>query len=144
MTQDVNGVETRAAPTNETEKLQDEKTCLPCLLPQIMGAWTSTRAACEFLPNDADKVKCRNQMESMANDIKNIKTAEEVIYNAINASDDPEAFIDAEVNFAKAHNTANANAILKWADEQEAAGIPIPEKLKKIITALRIARGSDI
>lgn len=144
MTPDTKDVETRTAPTNETTNLQEEKPCLPCLLPQIMGAWTATRAACEFLPNDDDKSKCRVQMEAMANDIKSIKSAEEVIYNAINASDDPEKFINAEVNFAKAHNTANANAILKWADEQEAAGIPIPEKLKKIITALRIARGSDI
>lgn len=128
----------------ETKEPNAEKPCLPCLLPQIMGAWTATRAACEFLPNDADKTKCRTQMEAMASDIKNIKSAEEVIYNAINAADDPESFINAEVNFAKAHNTANANAILKWADEQEIAGITIPEKIQKIVKALRIARGSDI
>lgn len=143
MTHDTENVEARM-PANETKESPSDASCVPCLLPQIMGAWTATRAACEFLPKDEDKSKCRSQMEAMANDIKNIKSAEEVIYNAINASDDPESFIDAEVNFAKAHNTANANAILKWADEQDAAGIPIPEKLKKIITALRIARGSDI
>lgn len=143
MTSDIKNVEARV-PTNEIEEPSPDASCIPCLLPQIMGAWTATRAACEFLPKDEDKSKCRSQMEAMANDIKNIKSAEDVIYKAINASDDPESFIDAEVNFAKAHNAANANAILRWADEQEAAKIPIPEKLKKIVTALRIARGSDI
>lgn len=74
-------------------------------------------------------------MEDMAKSIKNIKSAE-VIFRAINDTDDPVAFIDAEVQFAKAHNAANSAAILRWADEQEAKGIEIPEKVAKIVKAL--------
>jgi len=142
MTTESKDVEVRN--NDKNDQPEEEKTCLPCLLPQIMGAWTSTRAACEFLPNDKEKTKCREQMESMAKSIKDIKSAEEVIYKAICEADNPEAFIDAEVNFAKAHNEANASAILKWADDQEAQGIEIPEKIAKIVKALRIARGGDI
>lgn len=130
--------------SNENEPLTEEKPCLPCLLPQIMGSWTSVRASCEFLPDDKDKTRCRQQMEDMAKSIKNIKSAEEVIYQAICGANDPEAFIDAEVNFAKAHNAANAAAILKWADEQEAKNIVIPERIAKIVKALRLSRGSEL
>ena len=130
---------------NNTDESQNEdKTCLPCLLPQVIGSWTTVRAACEFLPDDKNKIKCRQQMEDMAKSIKNIKSAEEVIFRAINDTDDPVAFIDAEVQFAKAHNAANSAAILRWADEQEAKGIEIPEKVAKIVKALRLARGGEI
>ncbi|MDD3087981.1 MAG: hypothetical protein PHP89_05395 [Candidatus Omnitrophica bacterium] len=142
MTTEPKDVESRNS--NETEQPEEEKPCLPCLLPQIMGSWTSVRASCEFLPNDNAKAKCREQMIDMAKSIKDIKSAEEVIYRAICSADDPEAFIDAEVNFAKAHNAANSTAILKWADEQEAKNIEIPERIAKIVKALRLSRGSDI
>lgn len=133
-------------PRNKDENNQPEegKPCLPCLLPQIMGSWTSMRASCEFLPDDKDKTKCRQQMEMMAKSIKDIKSAEDVIYRAIRDADDPEAFIDAEVNFAKSHNAANSAAILKWADEQEAQGIAISERMSKVVKALRLARGGEI
>lgn len=134
----------KARDSNTPEPGTEEKTCLPCLLPGIMGAWASTRAACEFLTDNKDKVKCREYMDDMAKDVTDIKDGAEVILKAIKMSDDPVKFIDAAVHFAKSHNKSNSMAILQWAEEQEAAHIPIPDDLKKIVIALRAERGSEI
>lgn len=142
MVDDTKVVKARGQDTPEPS--MEEKPCLPCLLPGIMGAWASTRAACEFLPDDKDKTKCREYMEDMAKTVKDVKDGADVILRAIKMSDDPSKFIDAAVKFAKSHNTSNSIAILQWAEEQEAAHIPIPEDLKKIVVALRAERGSEI
>ena len=142
MANDTKVVEARGQ--NTPEPGAEEKPCLPCLLPGIMGAWASTRAACEFLPDDKDKTKCREYMDDMAKDVTEISDGAEVILRAIKMSDNPAGFIDAAVHFAKSHNKSNSMAILQWAEEQEAAHIPIPEKLNKIIIALRAERGSEI
>ena len=125
------------APTAEEEK----KPCLPCLLPDIMAAWNSTRAACEFLPTPESKTKCREEMEKMAKNIKDIKSAEDVIFQAIESSTDPDAFIEAEIEYAMAHNAANSAALLRWAAKKEASGEPIAEKTAKVINILRLEQG---
>jgi hypothetical protein len=81
-------------------------------------------------------------MAEMAKSIKDVSSAEEVIYRAINSAESPIDFIDAEIQFAKTHNAANSAAILRWADEQEAVGVPIPDKILKVVKILRLERGS--
>jgi hypothetical protein len=128
---------------DKTEALPEgeEKPCLPCLLPKIMAAWNSTRAACEFLPDPDSKTVCRAEMDKMAATIKDVKSAEEVILRAIKSSADPDAFIQAEVDYAIAHNAANSAALIKWAEEQEAAGIPLSPRTSKVISVLRLEQG---
>lgn len=125
-----------AAPPEE-----EAKTCLPCLLPKIMAAWNSTRAACEFLPDADAKTTCRAEMDKMAATIKDVKSAEDVILRAIESAPDPDAFIQAEVDYAIAHNAANSAALIKWAEKQEAAGIPLSPKTSKVISILRLEQG---
>lgn len=118
-----------------------EETCLPCLLPKIMAAWNSTRAACEFLPDPDAKNTCRAEMDKMAAQIKDVKSAEEVIFRAIEASPDPDAFIKAEIDYAIAHNAANSAALIKWAEKQEAEGKVLSENTSKVIKILRLEQG---
>jgi|GEM_PF-2049095 hypothetical protein len=120
---------------------EEAKTCLPCLLPAIMAAWNSTRAACEFLPDADAKTTCRAEMEKMAASIKDVKSAEEVILRAIEAAPDPDAFIKAEIDYAIAHNAANSAALIKWAEKQEAAGKPLSANTSKVISILRLEQG---
>lgn len=129
------------ADQTEAPQVEEDKPCLPCLLPKIMAAWNSTRAACEFLPDSDAKTTCRAEMDKMAARIKDVKSAEEVILQAIEASPDPDAFIQAEVEYAIAHNAANSAALLKWAAKREAAGLPISEKTSKVIKILRLEQG---
>lgn len=83
-------------------------------------------------------------MEEIAKDVKSIKKGSEVIYKAIKSSSNPAAFIQAQIEFAKTHNAANTEAILKWADEMEKAGKEIPEDIAKIVKFYRIQAGSQI
>jgi len=124
------------APLEENNKL-----CLPCLLPNIMAAWNSTRAACEFLPDPDAKSACRTEMDNMARTIKDIKSAEEVILIAIESAPDPDAFIKAEIDYAIAHNAANSAALIKWAEKQEAEGKVLSENTSKVIKILRLEQG---
>lgn len=121
--------------------VKDEKACMPCLLPKIMAAWNSTRAACEFLPDTDAKTTCRAEMDKMASTIKDIKSAEEVILRAIEAAPDADAFIQAEIDYAMAHNAANSAALIKWAEKQEAAGIALSPGTSKVISVLRLEGG---
>lgn len=132
---------TDKADKTEASSEEADKTCLPCLLPDIMAAWNSTRAACEFLPTPESKTKCREEMEKMAKNIKDIKSAEDVIFQAIESSTDPDAFIEAEIEYAIAHNAANSAALIRWAAKKEAAGEPIAEKTAKVINILRLEQG---
>jgi hypothetical protein len=120
---------------------EEEKPCMPCLLPKIMATWSSTRAACEFLPDQDAKATCRAEMEKMAADIKDVKSAEEVILRAIEAAPDPDAFIRAEIDYAIAHNAANSAALIKWAEKQEAEGRALSEDTAKVIKVLRLEQG---
>ncbi|MFA5177029.1 MAG: hypothetical protein WC440_02615 [Candidatus Omnitrophota bacterium] len=128
---------------NETTAIPEdgEKPCLPCLLPKIMAAWNSTRAACEFLPDPTAKTTCRAEMDKMAATIKDVKSAEEVILRAIESAPDPDAFIQAEVDYAIAHNAANSAALIKWAEKQEAEGKPLSPRTAKVISILRLEQG---
>jgi hypothetical protein len=118
-----------------------EKTCLPCLLPKIMAAWNSTRAACEFLPDAEAKTTCRAEMDKMAATIKDVKSAEEVILRAIESAPDPDAFIQAEIDYAIAHNAANSAALIHWAENQEKAGKVLSPNTSKVISILRLEQG---
>lgn len=121
-------------------KPDSEEPCLPCLIPGITTAWNSARAACEFLPNDESKSKCRTEMEQMAKNIKEVKSAKEVIVSAIEKSGDPEAFIRAGVEHAKVHNIAYEDGIMEWAESQEKSGKPISEDISKIVKTIRATR----
>ncbi len=66
------------------------------------------------------------------------------IYKAIKSSSNPSAFIQAQIDFAKTHNAANTEAILKWADEMEKEGQEIPEDIAKIVKFYRIQSGSQL
>lgn len=129
--------------TNPVEESpQDaDKTCLPCLLPKVMAAWNSTRAACEFLPDPDSKSTCRAELDKIAADVKNIKEESEIILRAINSVPDPDAFIQAEIEYAIAHNKANSAALIKWAEGQEAAGKRLSDNTAKVIKILRLEQG---
>ena len=127
-----------------TPEQKEEKPCVQCLVPEIMTAWNSARGACEFVPDEKGRNECRKEMEEIAKDVKSIKKGSEVIYKAIKSSRNPSAFIQAQIEFAKTHNAANTEAILKWADEMEKAGKEIPEDIAKIVKFYRIQAGSQI
>lgn len=123
---------------------KEEKPCVQCLVPEIMTAWNSARGACEFVPDEKGREECRKELEEIAKDVKSIKKGSEVIYKAIKSSSNPGAFIQAQIEFAKTHNTANTEAILRWADEMESEGREIPEDVAKIVKFYRIQAGSQI
>jgi hypothetical protein len=141
MDENANAVDSRVDEISEQPSEEEEKTCMPCLLPGIMTAWATTRAVCEFLPDPESKAKCRSQLEEEAKDIKSVKSAESVMLRAIENSEDPEAFIEASIKFAQQHNSANSAALLAWAAKQEAENKPISEKTMKIIRILRLEAG---
>ena len=123
---------------------KEEKPCVQCLVPEIMTAWNSARGACEFVPDERGREECRKELEEIAKDVKSIKKGSEVIYKAIKSSSNPSAFIQAQIDFAKTHNAANTEAILKWADEMEKEGQEIPEDIAKIVKFYRIQSGSQL
>ena len=127
-----------------TSEQKEEKPCVQCLVPEIMTAWNSARGACEFVPDEKGREECRKELEEIAKDVKSIKKGSEVIYKAIKSSSNPAAFIQAQIEFAKTHNAANTEAILKWADEMEKAGKEIPEDIAKIVKFYRIQAGSQL
>lgn len=141
MVQEENAVTPGVEDQTESPQANEEKPCLPCLLPSIMAAWTSTRAACEFLPNPEAKNTCRAEMDKMATMIKDVQSAEEVILKAIENAPDPDAFIKAEIDYAIAHNAANSAALIKWAEKQEAAGKKLSDNTMKVIKILRLEQG---
>jgi DNA-binding phage protein len=128
----------------DTPEQAKDKPCVQCLVPEIMTAWNSARGACEFVPNETERNACRKEMEEIAKDVKSIKKGSEIIYMAIKSSSNPSAFIQAQIDFAKTHNAANTEAILKWADEMESAGKTLPEDVAKIVKFYRIQSGSQI
>ena len=123
---------------------KEEKPCVQCLVPEIMTAWNSARGACEFVPDEKGREECRKELEEIAKDVKSIKKGSEVIYKAIKSSSNPSAFIQAQIDFAKTHNAAKTEAILKWADEMEKEGQEIPEDIAKIVKFYRIQSGSQL
>ena len=128
----------------DTPEQKEEKPCVQCLVPEIMPAWNSARGACEFVPTEKGREECRKELEEIAKDVKSIKKGSEVIYKAIKSSSNPSAFIQAQIEFAKTHNTANTEAILRWADEMESEGQEIPEDVANIVKFYRIQAGSQI
>ena len=128
----------------DTHEQKEEKPCVQCLVPEIMTAWNSARGACEFVPTEKGREECRKELEEIAKDVKSIKKGSEVIYKAIKSSSNPGAFIQAQIEFAKTHNTANTEAILRWADEMESEGQEIPENVANIVKFYRIQAGSQI
>lgn len=128
----------------DTPEQKEEKPCVQCLVPEIMTAWNSARGACEFVPTEKGREECRKELEDIAKDVKSIKKGSEVIYKAIKSSSNPSAFIQAQIEFAKTHNTANTEAILRWADEMESEGQEIPENVANIVKFYRIQAGSQI
>ena len=127
-----------------TPEQKEEKPCIQCLVPEIMTAWNSARGACEFVKDDEGKKACREEMEKMAGDIKNIKDGSEVIYNAIKSSSNPADFIQAQIAFARTHNEINVKAILKWADEMEASGKTIDPETAQVVKFYRLQESTQI
>jgi len=130
--------------TANTPEQKEEKPCIQCLVPEIMTAWNSARGACEFVKDDEGKKACREEMEKMAGDIKNIKDGSEVIYNAIKSSSNPADFIQAQIAFARTHNEINVKAILKWADEMEASGKTIDPETAQVVKFYRLQESTQI
>jgi len=110
----------------------------------LKTAWNSARGACEFVKDDEGKKACREEMEKMAGDIKNIKDGSEVIYNAIKSSSNPADFIQAQIAFARTHNEINVKAILKWADEMEASGKTIDPETAQVVKFYRLQESTQI
>jgi len=141
MSDDIKVVESPVDNTVEQPALDENKPCMPCMLPGILTAWNATRSACEHLDKPESKEKCRKEMDEMAKDIRSIGSAVDVIFQAIKRSDNPEDFIGAQIKTAQTYNAANSAAILQWADEEEKAGRVIPEKIMNVVKILRLEKG---
>ena len=106
-----------------------------------------SRAACEFLPEDEAKAKCREEMETIVKDIKNVKAAEDIIYKFVRGNTEDIAPVEvvraftAQVAAAKNYNAANTAALLKVAKEMEAKQIELPKEIKDAISILRLEQG---
>jgi len=129
---------------NQPEKPEEECPCKSHLIPEVITAWNMSRAACERLPDDAKKEKCRAEMEAMAKTIKDVESGSDVIYRFIMADptiDAVEAAFEAQVMAAKGYNANNTEGLLRVAQELEAKKIELPPKMKTAIAALRLQQG---
>jgi len=137
--------ETLVQPGTANEPEKPECPCKSHLIPEVITAWGLSRAACERLPDDKKKEKCRAEMEAQAKSIKDVSSGADVIYNFIMR--DPgditaieEAF-EAQCITARDYNVENTEGLLKVAQELEAKRIELPKKMKETVAALRAQQG---
>jgi hypothetical protein len=137
-------VEESTVPEEQNNIPVSEEECSPCrkgLLASLTTAIGVSRSSCEYLPKDEDKEKCRENIAEIAKNIKEYKSAEDVIVKHIKSAPDIDAAIQAQIKMAKQYDEVNADALIKVVTELEAEGKPISPETQKVVDILRITRG---